>query len=138
MKFLLLGSGAREHSMAKRLKEEGQEVYSYQIRPNIGLLNLVNKSWLEKNYDLNRIIKISTQNSIDIIVPCNEQAIYAGVKDSSTINGIKCYAPLSLFCLLETDRFFAKQLVMDFDQQLLIPFKVINSYTCLKNFISQY
>jgi len=50
MNFLVVGSGAREHIIAKKLKDSGARVYSILTNQNPGLIDLSEKTFFVNSF----------------------------------------------------------------------------------------
>lgn len=90
MRILIVGHGAREHAMAARLASEGCEVLSCHAKPNAGLSAVCSKCFVVPNYSAAEIIPIAIEQRIDLLLPANEQALFAGVVDAAIRSGIPC------------------------------------------------
>lgn len=118
---MIVGSGAREHAIAVRIKAEGNDVVSYQTHPNIGLRHICSSSIIQSGYDAKSVIDAAKLEKADIIVPGVEQVIFDGVADLAKKESISCYAPEREAARLESDKQFAKSIVGVIKPELIIP-----------------
>ena len=119
---MVVGNGAREHAIAARLVAEGQNVISYQTKPNIGLHRICSSNIFGINYDARKIVASAKSEKVDVIIPGVEQAIFSGVSDIAEHESIFCYAPKSVAAKLESDKLFAKKIVSTMHPSLIIPY----------------
>lgn len=111
MKLLLVGHGSREHALAKELRREGNELSSFQTKPNVGLNTICTTSKLYTNYNTGEIVRFAKKIKAQIIVVGHEEPIFNGISEAAENKGIPCYAPTSSAARLEFDRKFARSVV---------------------------
>ncbi len=111
MNILIVGHGGREHAIAKRLAEEGNAIFSFQKKPNIGLNHVCKSAVLSRNYNIKSVIKAAKQFEVSLIIPSNEMPILNGITDLAEKEGIPCYAPSLSAARLEGDKMFSKNIV---------------------------
>lgn len=121
-KYMIVGNGAREHAIATKLMTEGQNVISYQTRPNIGLRRICSSNIFGINYDARIIVAAAKSEGVDVIIPGVEQAIFNGISDTAEQESIFCYAPKTVAARLESDKLFAKKIVSATHPSLIIPY----------------
>lgn len=108
MKILLLGSGGREHAMAKKIsKNSGVEkiyispgnagTYGMSICENIPMMTF------EEYADF------AKQNGIDITIAGSEEYLVKGIADIFENNGLRFFGPKSEAAMLEGSKDFAKE-----------------------------
>lgn len=106
MKYLVLGSGGREHAIIKSLlKHNIVDCISDKLNP--GINNIVRRYHSVKNYR-DELINICRDSYIDIVVIGPEKLIADGLSDLCLENSIPCIAPLKQNSMIETSKSFAR------------------------------
>ena len=128
MRILILGSGAREHAIAWKLKQEIGEDNIYIAPGNAGT------QMCGTNIDVNvsdfeSLKKICLENNVDTVLPGSEEAIANGVRDyfegNEDSKHIYVFSPDKHAGQLESSKAFAKE----FMQKLSIPTAAYKSFT---------
>lgn len=108
---LLVGSGAREHAIAKSLKAGGAELFSYMNFKNPGIAQLSKDFHVGKIGDINEIIKTAKKFRVDFAVIGPEEPLARGVVDALLEAGIPSVGPRSSLARLESSKSFARTLI---------------------------
>ena len=128
MRILILGSGAREHAIAWKLKQEIGEDNIYIAPGNAGT------QMCGTNIDVNvsdfeSLKKVCLENNVDTVLPGSEEAIANGVRDyfegNEDSKHIYVFSPDKHAGQLESSKEFAKE----FMQKLSIPTAAYKSFT---------
>lgn len=91
MKFLLVGHGAREHAIARRLVHDGHEVVACAMQRNPGLVETCSSFVKIDNYaQAQEIVHAARVAKVAMILPCDERSLFAGVADFSAAEAIPC------------------------------------------------
>ena len=117
MKFLVIGSGAREHIIAKKLKECGGSVYSIITNKNPGLISLSEKTYFVNNYLTSRgeVIDFSSANDIECVVIGPEDPLAQGYADEFKNKGIPVVGPTKSLARIETSKGFTRDLLHQYE-----------------------
>ncbi|MBO0843481.1 MAG: phosphoribosylamine--glycine ligase [Nocardioides sp.] len=105
MKILVVGNGGREHALALKLSEEGNEVHAAPGNPGIGAfagLHPVDASSGEAVADL------AADLGVDLVVVGPEAPLVAGVTDVVRAKGIAVFGPSQAAAQLEGSKAFSK------------------------------
>ena len=108
MRYLVVGYGAREYAIAKRLKEEGHRVSCFLTKPNAGLMRLTRGCHFAERHNPHEIIRYARTSRSDCIVIGNEEPLFEGLVDLASQNKIPAYGPTKEAARLEWDKEFAK------------------------------
>ena len=121
-RFLVVGHGARETSMAKRLVSEFNEVCAYTIHENHGLTQICGPQYvvLADSYDPEKIISAAKDFGAEIIVPGHESALYEGLTEKATLSKIKVFGPSQAVCRLEKDKTYSRKIAGKIDGDYLV------------------
>lgn len=90
MKILIAGSGAKEYTLAKVLKDEGHNVF---VAPgNDAMAEFVEVVDIKAN-DVEGLCKFVKNNAIDLTVGASEQSIIYGIVEIFNAQGMSVFAP---------------------------------------------
>ncbi len=104
---LLIGSGGREHALAKAILDSGSAGDLFALPGNPGIL----KHFKKANADLNShqsIIRFCLQSGVHLVVIGPEQPLAEGLADKLIMSGISVFGPVSTAAKLESSKDFAK------------------------------
>lgn len=111
MKYLVIGSGGREHAIVKSLLVNNiVDCMSDKLNP--GINDIVHKYHIVNNYRKD-LIKICNANFIDIVVIGPEKLIADGLSDLCLEHSIHCIAPLKKNSQIETSKSFARHVLRE-------------------------
>ena len=115
MKLLVVGSGGREHAIAKNLLESKDVEQVFVAPGNDGMrldgLDLVNISISEHS----RLIDFAKVNDIAWTFIGPDDALAAGIVDDFNAAGIKAFGPTKAAAELEWSKDFAKEIMVKYD-----------------------
>ena len=115
MKLLVIGSGGREHAIAKKLLESKDVEQVFVAPGNDGMtldgLDLVNISISEHS----RLIDFAKVNDIAWTFIGPDDALAAGIVDDFNAAGIKAFGPTKAAAELEWSKDFAKKIMVKYD-----------------------
>lgn len=113
MRVLIVGGGAREHSLAWRLAQEpGVEVIG---APGNAGMAAVGKTVDLDPADAQRVVSIAKQESVDLTIVGPEAPLVAGVVDALQADGIDAFGPNREAAKLEGSKIFSKQFMARHD-----------------------
>ena len=112
MKVLLIGSGGREHALAKALRQdpELEELHAAPGNPGIAEYATLHDVDLESN---NLLVKLAQDLQVDLVVVGPEKPLVNGVADALRKVGIATFGPSAMAANLEGSKDFAKQVMHD-------------------------
>lgn len=115
MKLLVVGSGGREHAIAKKLLESEQVEEVFVAPGNDGMtldgIKLVNIGISEHS----ALIDFAKENDIAWTFVGPDDALAAGIVDDFEQAGLKAFGPSRLAAELEWSKDFAKQIMVKYD-----------------------
>jgi phosphoribosylamine---glycine ligase len=116
MKILLIGSGAREHALARTLANAPtvRELIAAPGNPGIGE---VARCVDIKPEDAQGLAALAAREQVDLVVVGPEAALAAGIADLCAGIGIACFGPTQAAAALESSKAFTK----DFCRRHAIP-----------------
>ncbi len=110
MNILIVGSGAREHALVKKLMTSMHTTSIYCCPGNGGIeedaicVNI-------KTTDVDLVIAFAQQKKIDLVVVTSRQALAVGMVEALEAKGICAFGPSAAACIIENDRLFTKTLL---------------------------
>ena len=114
MKLLVVGSGGREHAIAKKLLESRDVEQVFVAPGNDGMtldgLDLVNIGISEHS----RLIEFAKENDIAWSFIGPDDALAAGIVDDFSQAGLKAFGPSRLAAELEWSKDFAKEIMVKY------------------------
>jgi len=134
MNVLLIGSGGREHAIAKKLSESKRLKKFYCIQGNPGIAELTECVDISLE-DIDKIVEYAKLKSIDLIVCGPENPLVAGLADEAANCGIPVFGPKKSGAILEGSKIFSKQFMFKNN----IPtssFKNFNNYEEANNYLN--
>lgn len=114
MKILVIGSGAREHAIAKAL-DKTADVYTYMGRKNPGLAKVSVEYMVDDESDFDKIIGFAKDNNIEIAFIGPEAPLEKGIVDKLNDEGIPSVGPTKEAAQIETNKAFMRKLFEDYN-----------------------
>ncbi len=108
MHILLIGSGGREHALAKAIKESPGTGALYCTPGNPGIFQLAEKARLNPD-DFQAVKEFCKNYQIGMVVVGPEQPLADGIADYLAGNGIAVFGPSQKAARLESSKGFAKE-----------------------------
>ena len=110
MKILLLGSGAREHALARALARDPQTTELVVAPGNPGTAAIATNLNIDPCVP-DEVVALATQMRADLVVVGPEAPLVAGVADAVRDAGIPCFGPSAEAARLEGSKAFAKEVM---------------------------
>ena len=110
MKILVVGSGGREHTIIRKLKESPRVDKIYAAPGNGGIAKdaeCVNIGAMDKK----GIVDFARENNIDIVFVAPDDPLAAGMVDALNENGIRAFGPKANAAIIEGSKVFSKNLM---------------------------
>jgi len=110
MKVMVIGSGGREHTIIKKLKESLEITELYALPGNGGMkddavcVNVGAK-------DLDGIVNFAKENKIDFAVVAPDDPLVLGAVDRLNEIGVPCFGPNKDAAIIEGSKIFSKNLM---------------------------
>lgn len=109
MKFLVVGSGGREHAIAWRLMTDGSATEVYVAPGNGGIEDKFRVNIKADDFD--SLYKFCVEKGIDMVVVGPEVPLVAGISDFFAEKGIPCFGPSGKAAMIEGSKLFAKRIM---------------------------
>ena len=109
MNILILGNGAREHSIAWAVKQNPKCSRLLVAPGNAGIADIADISTINiENCD--EVVKLATQEKIDFVIIGPEAPLAAGISDELKNKGFLVFGPTKAAAQLEISKSFMKDL----------------------------
>ena len=111
MRVLLLGSGGREHALARALAADGNvsDLHAAPGNPGIGQLAELHEVSLT---DPAAVTALAVKTAADLVVVGPEAPLMAGVGDALRDAGLRCFGPDRAAAIIEGSKSAAKQIML--------------------------
>ena len=113
MKVLLVGSGGREHAIAKAVKRSEVELYSVMKNRNPGIMAISEDVSLQDESDVAKTKQFAKEKGIDIAVIGPEAPLMVSVSDVLEDAGVPVVGPKKEVARLEFDKAWAREFMRD-------------------------
>ena len=110
MKILVVGSGAREHTLVWKLAQNPGITEMYAAPGNAGMARQAQIADI-KAEDTEGLAKFVKENSIDLTVVGPENPLAAGIVDKFTESGLSIFGPSKAAAEIESSKVFSKDLM---------------------------
>jgi len=111
VRVLVLGSGGREHALARALARDG-EVTALHAAPGNPGLGQIAETHDVIPADPGSVIALAEKTGADLVVIGPEGPLVAGVADAIRAAGISCFGPGRAAAMIEGSKSFAKQIMI--------------------------
>ncbi len=110
MKVAVIGSGGREHTIIKKLKESSKITKLYAIPGNGGMAEDAELVSIPVT-DIEKICSFAKENKIDYAVVAPDDPLVAGMVDALNKIGVPCFGPDKKAAIIEGSKVFSKDLM---------------------------
>lgn len=137
MNILIVGSGAREHAIAKAFKRSKHAVDLFCVGSsrNPGIMELTKDYIVGTITDPVAVSEYAKANAIDIAIIGPEAPLETGVVDALQVIGIGCVGPTKQLAQLETSKSFTRNLLTKYNVPGMPKFKSFSSVDGIKEFM---
>ena len=112
MKVLIVGSGGREHAIAKKVKENSRVTEVFALPGNGGMASVCTCVPIDAT-DLDGICAWVQKNPVDFAIIGPDDPLVLGCVDRLSALGIPCFGPNKKAAIIEGSKVFAKKLMKD-------------------------
>lgn len=110
MKVLVVGSGGREHTIIRKLKEN-QTISHIYCAPGNGGISKDAECVDIKAMDIQGMVSFAKQNGVEFAVVAPDDPLVAGMVDAFEAEGIRTFGPNKAAAILEGSKVFSKDLM---------------------------
>ena len=108
MDILLIGSGGREHAIARKLSRS-EKVDKIYVAPGNGGTEKENKCENIAYTDNNKLLEFAKENNIDLTIVGPEVPLIEGIVDLFKENNLKIFGPSQKAAMLEGSKVYSKE-----------------------------
>lgn len=139
MRVLIIGSGAREHAIARAFKRSKQnpDLFCFATSNNPGIKTLTTDYAVGKITDTDAITKYAQKNKIDWAFVGPEAPLEAGVVDALEKSGVPSVGPTKQFAQIETSKSFTRNLLTEYKIPACPAFRYFTTMDGVENFIRE-
>jgi phosphoribosylamine--glycine ligase len=139
MNILIVGSGAREHAIAKALSQSPQKpiLFCYGTSNNPGIRNLAESFFQGDICDVLQITQLAAQWKIDLAVIGPEVPLEKGLADSLSGQNIPVIGPKKILAQIETSKAFTRNLIKKHRIPGSPAYQAFHGLTGVKDFLHQ-
>lgn len=139
MNILIIGSGAREHAIAKTLKRSSQniQIFCCATSRNPGIQKLTQNYWLGDICNRDDIVKLAREWHIDFAIIGPEAPLEKGIADALWSHSIPAIGPKQKLAQLETSKAFTRDLVKKYHIPGSPIYRVFQDVTNVNDFLQQ-
>ncbi|MCL2787977.1 MAG: phosphoribosylamine--glycine ligase [Micrococcales bacterium] len=110
MRILVIGSGAREHAIARALSQDSASPELHAAPGNPGIAEIATCHPLSPNTP-ESIADLAQRLAVDLVVIGPEAPLVQGAVDAVRAHGIACFGPIAAAARLEGSKSFAKEVM---------------------------
>ena len=138
MNILVVGGGAREHTICKAVKRsKNTTLFSIMSNLNPGIEKITENYLLEKETNINKIVDFSKEKKIDLALIGPEAPLEKGLTDELQKIGINVCAPSKNAARIETDKEWMRNLLKKYKISGQLDFQSFSDPKEVKKFIEK-
>ncbi|MFC1955074.1 phosphoribosylamine--glycine ligase [Chloroflexota bacterium] len=113
MKILVVGGGAREHTLVWKLAQSPKVTEIYTAPGNAGTAQLAQNLDIQPT-DIESLLKAAQDEKIDLTVVGPEASLADGIVDQFLIRGMQIFGPTRAAAEIESSKVFSKELMQKY------------------------
>jgi len=137
MKFLIIGSGAREHAIAKALHRSPQAptLFCCGATNNPGIETLTSAYWTGDICAVDDIVAKAREWAIDIAIIGPEAPLEKGLADALWTHGIATVGPKKKLAQIETSKAFTRNLLKKYHAKGGLEYRVFHDTVGVRDYL---
>lgn len=138
MNFLIVGSGAREHAMARSIKKSKtpNKLFCFASNRNPGIEEISEILEIGKIAEPQAVSNFAVNHSIDLAIIGPEAPLANGVVDSLQAINIQCVGPAKDLAQIETSKSFTRDLMQKYNIPGCLEYQTFNNLTNVPKFLN--
>jgi phosphoribosylamine--glycine ligase len=139
MNILVVGSGAREHAIARalNLSKHQPQIYCCGTSHNPGIEEMAQAYWVGDISDIEQVTHQASQWQIMMAIIGPEAPLEHGLADALEACGIAVIGPKKLLAQIETSKAFARDLMQKYGISGLPKYKIFSNSTGVIEFLNE-
>jgi phosphoribosylamine--glycine ligase len=139
MNILIIGSGAREHAIAKALARslKKHKLFCFASSNNPGLQELTVDYWIGNICDVDTVASIAAKRKIDLAIIGPEAPLEQGLADALWARAIPVIGPRKKLSQIETSKAFTRELLKKYNIPGSPEYHVFNNLIGVKEFLEK-
>jgi len=139
MKILLIGSGAREHAIARALDRSlhDKKIYCLASNMNPGIAECCHELTVGNINDSKFVVNHANELGASMAIVGPENPLAAGVADALWDAGVKVVGPKKKLAQLETSKAFTRNLLKEYDIPGGPKYESFGSMDCVAEFLNE-
>ena len=139
MKILLIGSGAREHAIARALDRSlhDKKIYCLASNMNPGIAECCHELTVGNINDSKFVVNHANELGASMAIVGPENPLAAGVADALWDAGVKVVGPKKELAQLETSKAFTRNLLKEYDVPGGPKYESFGSMDCVAEFLNE-
>ncbi len=114
MNVLIIGSGAREHALAWKLRQSPKLTDLFVAPGNAGTAALAGNLAIDAS-DVDSLCRVASDHRVDLVVIGPEGPLSCGLVDQLAARGVAAFGPTQAAARIESSKAFAKELMLRHD-----------------------
>ena len=137
--ILIIGSGAREHAIAKSLNQSAHQpnIYCCGTSHNPGIQDMAQAYWVGEITDIDKIIHQARHWQIEMAIIGPEAPLECGLADALEECGIAVVGPKRQLAQIETSKGFTRDLMHKYSIPGLPEYKVFSNINGVADFLAE-
>jgi phosphoribosylamine--glycine ligase len=111
---LVIGSGAREHTLVWKIAQSPKVKEIYAAPGNAGTAQVAHNLNISPT-DIESLVKVAQENKIDLTVVGPEAPLAEGIADQFLARGMQIFGPTKAATQIESSKVFAKELMQKYN-----------------------
>ena len=138
-KILIVGSGAREHAICRKINESSlpKEIFCIASNMNPGIAELCSEIVVKNINDPDLIVEYAKQKDISLVIVGPENPLYVGVSDALWDAKIKVVGPKKDLAQIETSKAFTRELLAEYKIPGGPKYQTFNSMNGVSDFLNE-
>ena len=138
-KILIVGSGAREHAICRKINESSlpKEIFCIASNMNPGIAELCSEIVVKNINDPDLIVEYAKQKDISLVIVGPENPLYVGASDALWDAKIKVVGPKKDLAQIETSKAFTRELLAEYKIPGGPKYQTFNSMNGVSDFLNE-
>jgi len=137
MKVLVVGGGAREHIIAKKLYESGGEIYAVAKNTNPGMIRISSDFGRLNETDIESVVSYAVKKDVDLAFIGPEAPLEAGLADALREKDIGVVGPNKKAAEIETSKAYMRRLMEEHDVKGRVRSRHFSSAEGIREYIDE-